>query len=193
MTPSLDNPGDIVTAPGKLAHVVLRTSNFNKLRDFYLKFLGATVSFENEFMALLTYDDEHHRLGIIIIPDLAAKNPGTCGLEHIAFTYSDLQTLALVYLQRQKHGIEPFWCINHGPTISVYTHDPDGNILESQVDCMTVEGATAFMTSDAYQTNPIGVDFNMKDLINRLKSGESEDEIKKRPASGPRGIDSVPA
>jgi hypothetical protein len=50
----------------------------------------------------------------------------------------------------------------------------------------------AWMESKEYLTNPIGVDFDMEDVIRRLKAGESFDEIKKRPDIGPRGIDTVP-
>ena len=56
----------------------------------------------------------------------------------------------------------------------------------------TVEEVSSFMEGEAYRTNPIGVDFEMEDLIRRLKSGEDQKSIKERPASGPRGIDTVP-
>ncbi|KAF4332411.1 Glyoxalase Bleomycin resistance dihydroxybiphenyl dioxygenase [Fusarium beomiforme] len=191
--PNFDNPGKTVLKPVKLAHVVLRTNDFQRLSSYYQTFLQAKINFENEFMHLLTYDDEHHRIGIVNM-DIANKDPKTCGLEHIAFSYSSLTDLALSYLQRKENGIEPFWCINHGPTTSLYYHDPDGNTLELQVENFdTLEEATEFMKSEAYLTNPLGVDFDMMDLIKRIKSGESEKSLKKRPASGPRGLDTVPA
>ena len=34
----------------------------------------------------------------------------------------------------KAEGIEPFWCINHGPTISMYFKDPDANRVELQVE-----------------------------------------------------------
>lgn len=45
---------------------------------------------------------------------------------------------------------------------------------------------------EEYKTNPIGVDFDMADVIKKLEDGASFGEIKKRPNIGPRGIDSVP-
>jgi catechol-2,3-dioxygenase len=143
-------------------------------------------------MHLLSYDSEHHRIGIINM-EISPRNPQTCGLEHIAFSYSSLTDLAMSYLQRKENGIEPFWCINHGPTTSVYYHDPDGNTLELQVENFdTLEEAAEYMKSEAYLMNPLGVDFDMMELIERIKSGESEEALKKRPASGPRNLDSVP-
>ena len=97
-------------------------------------------------------------------------------------------------MQRKANGILPFWCINHGPTTSVYYRDSDGNILETQVENFdTLAEAADYMTSEAYRINPLGVDFEMEDLIKRLRTGEDEGSIKKRPASGPRGLDTVPA
>jgi hypothetical protein len=75
----------------------------------------------------------------------------------------------------------------------VYYHDPDGNTLELQVENFdTLEEAAEYMKSEAYLMNPLGVDFDMMELIERIKSGESEEALKKRPASGPRNLDSVP-
>ena len=31
-------------------------------------------------------------------------------------------------------GITPYWCINHGFTLSMYYRDPDQNQVELQVD-----------------------------------------------------------
>ena len=193
MATKFDNPGKKVMSPSKLAHTVLRTNNYNAMRTFYKTFLGAQVSFENDFMSLLTYDEEHHRIGIIAIPDIAEKQKQSNGLEHIAYSFDTIDDLAMAYLQRKENGILPFWTTNHGPTMSVYYKDPDGNILETQVDLFdSIEETNEFMVSDAYQTNPIGVDIDMEDVIRRIKAGESYESIKKRPESGPRGIDTVP-
>ncbi|KAF5579121.1 glyoxalase bleomycin resistance dioxygenase [Fusarium pseudocircinatum] len=125
--------------------------------------------------------------------NISNKDPKTCGLEHIAFSYSSLTDLAISYLQRKENGIEPFWCINHGPTTSLYYHDPDRNTLELQVENFdTLEEAAEYMKSEAYLTNPLGVDFDMMDLIKRIRSGENEKSLKAGPANGPRSLDTVP-
>lgn len=104
------------------------------MRSFYKTFLGAHGTYESDVLCFLGYDEEHHRIGIINMPDLTMKKPGSSGLEHIAFTYNDINALGLTYLQRKENGILPFWQVNHGPTMSVYYKDPDGNILETFTD-----------------------------------------------------------
>ncbi len=49
----------------RLAHVVLQTGQLAALRDWYLKFLDAHVVYEDRFMSMMTFDEEHHRLGIV--------------------------------------------------------------------------------------------------------------------------------
>lgn len=160
--------------------------------SFYKAFLGAHAAHEDEHIAFLTYDEEHHRIAILNVPSSTAKNPASSGLDHMAFTFDTLQDLLLSYRQRKAYGIVPVWCCNHGITLSCYYSDPDGNRIETQVDLMSVEEANAFMRTPSFAENPIGVDFDPEDLIRRLDRGENEAELLKRGDIGPRGIDSVP-
>ncbi|OAP63653.1 hypothetical protein AYL99_02880 [Fonsecaea erecta] len=176
-------------SPTKLAHVVLRTRDLKRMNDFYVKFLGAEIVHANDFLSFLTYDDEHHRIAIAEIPSDSPKDQASSGLDHIAFSFDTLEDLTQAYTQRKKLGITPFWCVNHGPTTSMYYKDPDGNKLETQVDNFDCnEDATAFMKSKEFAENPIGTDFDPEELISRLKSGEDVKQIKKRVEIGPRGI-----
>ncbi|KXH69575.1 glyoxalase/Bleomycin resistance protein/Dioxygenase [Colletotrichum salicis] len=187
--PDYDAPVGKVISPSSLAHVVLRTANLARMVEFYTTFLGGTVTYGNEIISFITYDDEHHRIALIGVPGTAAKNPASCGLEHIAFTFDTLETLLLSYRHRKVRGIEPVWCVNHGPTTSIYYKDPDGNMLETQVDNFdTVEEATAFMMGGAFIENPIGLDFDAEEMIGALRSGEDEKVLKKRREIGPRGL-----
>jgi catechol-2,3-dioxygenase len=180
-----------VLSPSKMAHVVLRTGQYEKMREFYKAFLGGQASYENDFISFITYDDEHHRIALIAVPGTGPKIRTSAGLEHIAFTYESLADLTLAYQQRKALGIEPVWCVNHGPTTSIYYQDPDGNQLETQVDNFdTVEEATAFMTGPFFGENAIGTDFDPEELIRRLHAGEDEKLLKKRVEIGPRGLPS---
>ncbi|KAK8198560.1 hypothetical protein M8818_006427 [Zalaria obscura] len=187
------NPGEKVISPAKLAHVVLRTNNLQPMVDFYQTFLGAKIQYANDFLAFLTYDDEHHRIAIAQLPGLGAKVPQSCGLEHIAFTFNTLSDLLTAYRQRKAHGMLPQWCVNHGPTTSIYYLDPDGNRIETQVDAFgTSEEANAFMASKEFSENPLGVDFDPEELIGRVERGEDEKVLLKRVEIGPRGLESIP-
>ncbi|KAI3553357.1 glyoxalase/Bleomycin resistance protein/Dioxygenase [Colletotrichum abscissum] len=184
-----DAPVGKVKSPSGLAHVVLRTGNLPRMVDFYTTFLGGSVTYGNEMISFITYDNEHHRIALIGVPGTAIKNPASCGLEHIAFSFDTLEALLLAYRHRKIRGIEPVWCVNHGPTTSIYYKDPDCNMLETQVDNFdTVDEATAFMMSDAFTENPIGVDFDADDMIGALRAGGDEKVLKKRREIGPHGL-----
>lgn len=172
-----------------LAHVVLRTGKFKTMVDYYKKFLGAEASYENEFISFLRYDEEHHRVAIVGVPNTTEKTPHSAGMEHMAFAFNTLDDLATAYRQRKELGIVPSVCLNHGPTTSMYYVDPDGNRIETQIDNFdTAEAASEFMASKDFAENPIGTDFDPEDLIKRLESGESHASIKKRIEIGPRGL-----
>lgn len=189
MAPTFSNPGTTVIKPESLAHIVLRTrqEQFKPMVAFYKTFLSAQARFENESFSFLSYDAEHHRVAIIALPGTTPSVPGSSGLLHVAFTFPSLTDLCLAYLQRKAHGIEPYWCVNHGPTTSMYYRDPDGNDIEAQVENFdTLEEACGFMDGPLYRENPIGTDFAPEELIKRLESGEDERVIKKRVEIGPR-------
>lgn len=181
-----------IVSPVKLAHFVLRTSRFKELLDWYSLVLNATPAFASDSIAFLAYDDEHHRVAFINIPNLGEQPNGICGLHHVAFTYASLKDLLRNYVRLRDLGIEPVWPVNHGPTTSLYYADPDGNQLEFQVDNYeTVEEAGEFFFTEAFEANPIGVDFDPEELLRRLEAGEDESTVKLRPPSGPRGVDTI--
>lgn len=181
-----------IVSPVRLAHVVLRSSRFHEVLAWYKLLLNARVVFESESIAFLGYDDEHHRIAVINVPDLAEQPIGAAGVHHFAFTYDSLPILLRNYEQLKAHGIEPLWCTNHGPTTSLYYGDPDGNQIELQVDNYdTVEEAGEFFFSEQFATNPIGVDFDPAELSARLEAGEDERAVKLRPPGGPRGVEDI--
>jgi catechol-2,3-dioxygenase len=193
-TSVFDAPSAKVLSPRTLAHVVLRTANLQRMADFYVTFLGGNVTFDNEQLSFITYDEEHHRIAIIGIPNTQPKNASSCGLEHIAFTFPSLTDLLTAYRHRKARGIEPFWSINHGPTTSIYYKDPDGNMLETQVDNFdNVDDATAFMKGGKFAENPIGTDFDPEELITALKGGAEESTLKVRREIGPRALPDLDA
>jgi catechol-2,3-dioxygenase len=184
-----DDFGKTVLSPTVLAHVVLRTANVERMTDFYTTFLGGKITHSNDMITFITYDHEHHRIALANIPDTTPKVRSSCGLEHIAFTFPDISSLLLAYRQRKAQDILPVWSVNHGPTTSIYYKDPDGNMLETQVDNFdTADEATMFMVSKHFSENPIGTDFDPEDYISRIKSGEDENLLKKRVEIGARGF-----
>ncbi len=163
--------------PARLAHFVLRTPRFDESVRWWKTVLGAEPRYENDFVAFLTYDDEHHRLAILAGPHLAENDRSSAGLEHVAFTYDDLDALLATYERLKAEGIEPVAPINHGMTLSLYYADPDGNQVELQVDSMTPDQAERFMAGDVFAANPIGVGFDPDELVARRSAGESIDSL----------------
>ncbi|EME87490.1 uncharacterized protein MYCFIDRAFT_212905 [Pseudocercospora fijiensis CIRAD86] len=183
-----------VISPSKLARIVSRTNNFAKMKWYYETFLGGHSVCTNEGMAFITYDDEHHRIALLSKPNLGDNTGNTSGLEHIAFTFDSLEDLCTAYKQRKALDITPGWCVNHGPTTSMYYKNPDGNQIETQFDNFgTAEEATAMMQTPAFDENPLGADFDPEDLCRSVEAGESVASIAKRKDVGPRGLDDLGA
>lgn len=164
-------------SPIRLAHVVLRTARYDETVQWWLTVLNAEVAFANEFLAFITYDDEHHRLALVNDP--RAEPPGrVTGLEHVAFTYADLGALLHTYRRLQRIDINPVWCINHGPTTSLYYRDPDGNRAELQVDNFeTTEELNAWFRSGAFAENPLGIEFDPEELVTSYEAGVAVDQL----------------
>lgn len=168
--------------PYKLGHVALRVFNLKRSRDWYFKVLEASATFENEMACFLTYDDEHHRIALIERADLGVSGDAHQGLEHISLTYSSLGDLLATYRRLSQQGIQPYWTINHGPTISFYFKDPDGNRIELQHDVFErSEDLDAFFDGGAYIENFIGITFDPEQMIARFEAGEPFETITARP------------
>jgi len=169
--------------PAKLAHVVRRTSRFEEMLRWYQVVFCAEVAHSDGMLAFLTYDDEHHRFAIAGIPGLPDQPPMAAGTDHVAFTYADLGDLLYTYARLKHEGIEPYWCINHGPTTSMYYKDPDGNRVELQVDNFpTADETNRWIRSGDFAANPIGVVFDPEDLLRRYRAGEPLAKLTTRPS-----------
>ena len=84
-------------SPSLFAHFVLRTANREPLKKWYMTVLNARLVFENEYIAFITYDDEHHRVAFVQIPGLKKAPDDSWGLAHVAYTLADLTSIATVY------------------------------------------------------------------------------------------------
>ena len=106
---------------------------------------------------------------------------GKGGLHHIAFTLANLGDLLGTYSRLKAKGIEPFWCINHGPTMSMYYKDPDGNQVELQVDAFDKAGAASYFDTEPFAQNPIGVLFDADKMCADYEAGVPDSELLRRP------------
>src|SRR6202790_644147 len=147
-----------MVSPAKLAHIVNRTADLERMAKWYCDLLEAKVVFQNDFLAFITYDEEHHRVAFAKTGAGEQPGPHTRGVDHVAFTYAGIADLLATWERLERSGAQPFLCINHGTTTSIYYHDPDENRVELQVDNMSMEEALAFGGSPAFRRNHIGIE-----------------------------------
>ncbi len=173
--------------PQKLAHVVYMTRRYDEMVRWYQNVFEAKVQHHNPAFAFLTYDDEHHRFAFVNMAALDPDGKGTdadskIGVNHVGYTYSTVGELLDTYDRLKNLGITPYWQIHHGVTLSVYYQDPDGNRMEFQVDCCAnAAEANAFMNSDAFAANPVGVEVNFDALLAQYRDGVDQETLLVRP------------
>jgi catechol-2,3-dioxygenase len=175
----------------RLVHVVLQTAQPEAVRDWYCAVLKAHVVYADHSLTFLAFDDEHHRIALLEVPaDVAKpKSPGAVGMHHTAFTFDNLDDLLERYRELAEQGIEPAVPIQHGVTTSLYYRDPDGNLIEMQIDNFaTADEATDYMRGAEYDANPVGPAFDVERMMAARRDGASVAELTTRAwaLSGPR-------
>ena len=173
--------------------MVYQTRRFDEMIRWYEAVFEATVVHKNPALAFMTYDDEHHRFAFANLDVMKPQadrmgERGDIGVNHVAYTYADAGDLMKTYARLKAIGIMPYWPVHHGITLSLYYRDPDGNRMEFQVDCGTVDEANAFMASDAFSANPIGVEYDPEVMLAQFESGVDVGVLARRPEGPPSGI-----
>jgi catechol 2,3-dioxygenase len=128
--------------PGvRIGHVHLRTSDIDRVRDFYVDVMGFDVVFEARdvpgwgttgdilFLAAGGY---HHHLGFNTWKSAGGppQPDGVAGLHHVAFNYPTRAGLADVVRRLQEVDWPLRQLADHGTHLAIYISDPDGNDLE---------------------------------------------------------------
>jgi catechol-2,3-dioxygenase len=168
-----------MASPKKLSHIVLQTNRRREMIDWYCMVLGAEVLYEAERISFISYDDEHHRVAFLDPGPLRERQQDAAGLNHVAFTFGDLDDLIDNYQRLKDLGIHPHRCVNHGVTTSMYYHDPDRNQVELLVDnfATAVEGKDYMRRRSVHDKNPVGVAFDPEELVDRVRAGLRREEL----------------
>jgi catechol-2,3-dioxygenase len=78
-------------------------------------------------------------------------------------------------LTGHRRGIDPEWTVNHGPTLSVYYRDPDGNGIELQVDnCGHDPQRWNSFFAGPFQQNQKGINVDPEKIIAARRRGVSQ-------------------
>lgn len=174
-------------SPSRLSHFILRTTpaSFPGMVAWYKAVLQSDVVFENNFVCFMTYDNEHHRIGIACGPAIRERPVNCKGVDHIAFAYETVGDLVSTYERLATEGITPAAPMHHGGTLSMYYLDPDLNEVELLVDCFKTRDEThEYIRGEMFARNPIGVKYDADELARRYHQGVPEAELL-RPITGP--------
>ncbi|PCI03554.1 MAG: hypothetical protein COB81_03785 [Flavobacteriaceae bacterium] len=107
------------------------------------------------------------------------------GVDHVAYDYASLRDLLENYDGFKAQGITPYWCINHGMSVSLYYADPDGNQMEFTADVFATKAeGSAYFHNLKEDDNPVGVEYDPDEWLTKLRSGTLEAELLKFDAAG---------
>ncbi|MFN5614778.1 MAG: VOC family protein, partial [Brevundimonas sp.] len=104
-TQAFQNRREGQVSPAKLAHIVLRTPRYDEMIAWYIKVLDASLAFGTPLISFITYDDEHHRVAFVNMPQIGDCDPMAAGLDHVAFTYGSLRELIATYERLKKDDL----------------------------------------------------------------------------------------
>ena len=184
--PGLPETEPASVRPSRFSHIVLQTSNFEPMANWYKNVLRAKPILEIPGMgSFLTYDDEHHRVLIIYRPGLKPQGKKTVGVVHWAYAFATLEQLVNGYERLKGDGIKPRECIHHGFTLSYYYDDPDGNDVELAVDVFESRSdLDAWLKSGKLAQSPIGCFVDPEDILGRKRRGDADKDIFKATGQG---------
>jgi hypothetical protein len=188
-------------APPRISEIVLKTSRFDVMRDWYQLVLSATRTFEYDVPGQKPHGEDRavnfHRLcflrifwqfpytevlALFEIPDLRNVERST-GLHHMQFRLASLDALADRHERLSRFGIEPYKSYNHGPSTSLYYEDPDANLVElSGPNFESEDDYKAFFSSPGFAKNPAGVPIDLAAFIAALRSGADRRELVRLPS-----------
>lgn len=171
-----------MAVPIRFSHVLFQTRRYGQMLAWYQNVFEAVIVQGDPVMSFLRYDEENHRFAFanleILRPEpIQGAGKGEIGVNHLSYTYASIGDLLDLYVRLRDVGITPYWPVHHGMTLSFYYMDPDGNRIELQVDCFDNEGSIAFMQSDVFAQNPIGIDVDPEALLRRYRDGASDEEL----------------
>jgi catechol 2,3-dioxygenase len=170
-------------------HVLLKTTRLKEMIDWYAAVVGCEAVFQNPGIAFLSNDSANHRLSLLSSP-LLTGDPDFqrhTGMHHLAFEYASVDHLLATWSRlRSDFGYEPHMSLHHGPTLSFYYVDPDGNSVELQADAFgDWASSKAFIRdSSQFRADPIGKFVDAAKMVEARAAGIAADELLRRAYAG---------
>ena len=120
-----------------LGHVGLVCNDLMKMRDFYTRVIGLTVTDEDPERGgcFLSADpeNEHHELALGQARGPEHPNgarPKTQGVGQVSFIVDSMDSLKKLYQRLLKESVRIDQTVTHGISCSVYFFDPEDNRIE---------------------------------------------------------------
>ena len=182
---------EIIIHP-RLQHVGLTTGNLDAMLNWYGKVLGLTVHARVtapagspfKSVAFATNDEVNHRLSFFETPGLSvdSNRDHHARVQHIAFEYKTLDDLLGTYIRLKTLGIPLLWAADQFIQTAMYYADPDGNILELNVNNFSDD----WTVTEQLRNLPsrLHVNIDLEKMIAAYKEGASAWELHERAVAG---------
>ncbi|MFF4658524.1 VOC family protein [Streptomyces sp. NPDC001381] len=111
-----------------LGHTGFWVEDLPKMRDFYERVMGLTVTDEDEELGIVFYsarpEDEHHEF---VLQRGRTAPPGVKLTHQVSWRVDSLETIIDFHRRFRAEGIEVQQEVTHGNAIGIYFFDPEGN------------------------------------------------------------------
>ena len=119
--------------PKYLAHVNVFVRNVERSHAWYADLLGLhTYDYRPGRAAFMSADeDQSHELALMQVgANAPIQAQGQVGLNHMAWRVETLDDLKDFYRRLKDKGVPIASVVDHGISLGIYFHDPDGNGIE---------------------------------------------------------------
>ena len=123
--------------PRYLGHVNIFVRNAERSRQWYADVLGLhTYDFIPGRAAFMAADlNQSHEVALIQVgEDAPGPQKGQVGLNHMAWMMGSLEDLKELYQRLKAKEVPIDRVADHGISVGVYFHDPDGNGIEASYE-----------------------------------------------------------
>ncbi|WP_371663445.1 VOC family protein [Streptomyces sp. NBC_00280] len=111
-----------------LGHTGFWVEDLTRMRDFYERVMGLTVTDEDEDLGIVFYsarpEDEHHEF---VLQRGRTAPPGVKLTHQVSWRVDSLETIIDFHRRFRAEGVEVQQEVTHGNAIGIYFFDPEGN------------------------------------------------------------------
>lgn len=179
----------------KISEIILKTGQLDLMKPWYEKILGVGPFFEHApgagvrpgdfggqtrasdlrmcFFRLSLDFPYVQTIGLFEEPGTATTPvpKATPGLHHMQLCVASHEALADKYDELKALDLIPHRSSDHGPMVSFYYRDPDGNNVEiTAQNFATLEGMVEFMASAEFAANPSGAEIVAEDWVAKVRA-----------------------